>query len=87
MIKEVNINNEKDLYKFYKKIPLYRSLLYKKVFFKENSKYDIKDIIKALNIKKRKERLTFIYDKACEKIDNHYKISSYISILALWCSC
>lgn len=72
MIKEVNIKNEKDLYKFYKKIPLYRSMLYKKVYFKEESKYDIKDIIDALNIKKRKQRLTFIYDKTCEKIDNHY---------------
>ncbi len=73
MIKEVKINNEKDLYKFYKKIPLYRSLLYKNIYLKENSKYDIKNIINALNIKNRKERITYIYDTACKEIDSHYK--------------
>lgn len=69
---EIIIEDEIDLYKFYKKLPLYRSLLYKKVTFTSKS-HSVDDIITALNIKNRKERLTYIYDKACEKIDNHYK--------------
>lgn len=70
---EIIVKNEKDLYKFYRKLPLYRSLLYKNVTFNSKSTYDIEDIITTLNIKNRKKRITYIYDKACEKIDNHYK--------------
>ena len=66
------IIKEKDLYKFYKKLPLYRSLLYKKVTFETDIK-EIEEIVKALNIKKRKDRITYIYDTACKKIDNHYE--------------
>ncbi|MBR3898194.1 MAG: hypothetical protein IKJ43_02805 [Bacilli bacterium] len=68
---KIIIDNEKDLYKFYKKLPLYRSLFYKKVTFESNNE-NIKQIIKALNIKKRKERITYVYDTACKNIDNHY---------------
>ena len=58
MTKEIVINNKKDLYNFYKKLPLYRSLFYKKVTFKSNNK-KIETIIKALNIKKRKDNYFF----------------------------
>ena len=43
MIKEIVVNEE-DLYKFYRKLPLYRSLFYKKITFKSNNK-KITDII------------------------------------------
>lgn len=54
-------------------------LLYKSTFFKyfkfETDSNDIQDIIivKALNIKNRKKRITFIYDSTCDYIDNFYK--------------
>lgn len=74
MIKEINIKTKKELYNFYKKLPLYKSFFYKKVvFILTEDKYEIEEIIKALNIKKRKDRIIYIYDKACKKIDDHYK--------------
>lgn len=74
MIKEVSIKCKADLEKFYKSIPLYKSLFYKNITFKmDKDKYDIQSIITALNIKNRKKRITYIYDEACRKIDNHYK--------------
>ena len=74
MLKEVKIKDEKDLYKFYNKLPLYRSLFYKNVTFiyKEN-RYKINEIIKALNIKNRKKRINYIFDTACCQIDDNYK--------------
>ena len=77
MIKEVKIEDEKDLYKFYKKLPLYRSLFYKNVTFKlYDNGYNINDIITALNIKNRKKRITFIFDTACRQIDDHYTLKN-----------
>ena len=74
MIKEVKIKNKKDLYKFYKKLPLYRSLFYKNVTFIYNeNKFEIKEIINALNIKNRKKRLIYIFDTACRQIDDNCK--------------
>ena len=73
MIKNIEINNQKDLNKFYKRLFIYRSFLYKKVTFTvEKDKYNITDIINALNIKKRKQRLEFIYDTCCKEIDDFY---------------
>lgn len=61
----------KKLYNFHK-IPLYRSFIYKNITF-ETDKKELKEIVEALNIKKRKTRITYIYDTACKKIDDHYK--------------
>ena len=73
MIKNIEINNQKDLNKFYKRLFIYRSFLYKKVTFTvKKDKYNITDIINALNIKKRKQRLEFIYDTCCKEIDDFY---------------
>lgn len=74
MEKKLVIKTKKDLDKFYKRLWLYRSFLYRNVIFSlDNDKYNIFSFIKALNIKNRKERIKYIYDEACLDIDNFYK--------------
>ena len=68
-MKTIKIDNTN---KFYRKLFLYKSFLYKKVLFDSNNK-DIAPIIKALNIKNRKERITYIYDYACNYVDEYMK--------------
>ena len=61
--------NEKKLYL----LPLYRLSVFKLFNFKTDSKDEqIIIIANALNIKSRKKRITYIYDSACEYIDNFY---------------
>ena len=73
MFKVIKIKNQKALDKFYRKLFFYKTFFFKKIYFKVETDYkEIKPIITALNIKKRKERITYIYDEACKKIDNHY---------------
>ena len=68
------INDKAALDNFYRKLFFYKSFIFKKTTFTVETKYEqIKPIIKALNIKKRKDRITYIYDEACRQIDNHYK--------------
>ena len=74
MIKIIKINDEAALDKFYQKLFFYKRFWYKKTTFVLESNYEeLKPIIKALNIKKRKPRITYIDDKACKQIDNHYQ--------------
>lgn len=73
MFKVIEIKDKKALDKFYRKLFFYKSFIFKKIYFKVKTDYkEIKPIITALNIKKRKERITYIYDEACTQIDNHY---------------
>ena len=73
MLKILKIKDQKALDKFYRKLFFYKSFIFKKIYFKVETDYkEIKPIITALNIKKRKERITYIYDEACTQIDNHY---------------
>ena len=70
--KEIIINNDDDLKKFYKRIKIYKSVFYIKTkFTTKNNK--IKSIIEALNIKSRNKRITYVYDNACKYIDNYWK--------------
>lgn len=74
MKKKIVIKNEIELHKFYNRIFLYRSFLYKFVKFKLiDDKYNISSLVKALNIKNRKRRIKYIYDAACDEIDMFYK--------------
>lgn len=52
-------------------LPLYKSIIYRFVKFQTDSD-DIQDriIVNALNIKNRKQRITYIYDSTCDLIDN-----------------
>lgn len=57
-----------------KKIKLYKRLIYRNTIFKTNSKdIDIQRIIKGLNIKNRKERITYVFDESCKMLDNQTK--------------
>ena len=70
----LKIDNEKQLKKFYRYLFIYRSFLFRFIKFKlEEDKYEVSEIIKALNVKGRKKRITYIYDKACEEIDEFFE--------------
>ena len=74
MNKLIKINNQTALDKFYRKLFFYKLFILKKTKFTVETNYEeVKPIINALNIKKRKARITYIYDEACKQIDNHYK--------------
>ncbi len=68
------INNEKDMKKFYKLLPLYKSFLFNKIYFElavDNN--SLEKIFKALNIKNKKARLEYIYDQACVILDKQFQ--------------
>lgn len=66
------LNSEENRNKFIRLLPFYKSLFFFYTKFEcsnyinENDKY----LISALNIKNRKKRITFIYDKACTILDD-----------------
>ena len=67
-------------------LPLYRSVFFR--FCKFEKKYKNKqDIIitNALNIKNRKERITYIYDATCDYIDDYYNHSDICGFKDLKC--
>ena len=70
MHKRELVINDIDL--FYKKLWLYKSVFFRNVYFKTDIQ-EIKSIIDALNLKKRKKRITYIYDYACKEVDNYWK--------------
>jgi len=70
----LKLENEKQIRNFYRILPLYKSILFKKINFETTSNDEqITIIIKALNIKNRKQRITFIYDESCRLIDEKTK--------------
>lgn len=74
MIKVVKVKDKTALDKFYRKLFFYKRFWYKKTKFILDSNFEeLKPIVEALNIKNRKQRITYIYDTACQQIDNHYQ--------------
>ena len=74
MNKLIKINNQTASDKFYRKLFFYKSFIFKKTYFTVETNFEeVKPIINALNIKKRKERIIYIYDEACNQIDKHYQ--------------
>lgn len=74
--KTIVINTHKDYIKFIKKIKYYKSLIYYKTYFKSINNLENKNveaICEGLNIKNRKERITYTYDKACDIVDSQNK--------------
>ena len=74
--KIITIKSENDYIKFIKRVSLYKSVLYINTEFQveglqENDK--VLQIIKGLNIKNRRKRITYVYDTACNIIDNNTK--------------
>lgn len=73
MEKVLFIENEKNLRTFYHYLFLYKSFLYRFVNFRlDEDKFDISGIVEALNIKNKKKRVEFIYDRACDEVDNFF---------------
>ena len=60
---------------FYFLLPLYKSFLFYFVKFKPSSNLtpQTKLVIKGLNIKNRRKRITYVYDKCCDIIENQEK--------------
>lgn len=74
MIKVVKVKNKTALDKFYQKLFFYKRIWFKKTNFILDSNFEeLKPIVEALNIKNRKQRITYIYDTACQQIDDHYQ--------------
>lgn len=74
MVVSLSINNEHELKRFYRFLPIYRSFLFKFISFElvSDDKYDLNKIIMALNIKNRYKRISFIYDSACNLVDDKF---------------
>ena len=74
MIKVVKVKDKTALDKFYRKLFFYKKIWFKKTNFILDSNFEeLKPIVEALNIKNRKQRITYIYDTACQQIDDHYQ--------------
>lgn len=70
----LKLENDKQIKKFYNLLPLYKSILFKKVKFEiESNDEQTNIIVKGLNIKNRKQRIAFIYDESCKLIDKNTK--------------
>lgn len=71
MMKKIYVD-QKNVKKFYRILPFYRTFLFKKCTFKIESSLDgINSIETALNIKNKKKRLNFVYDEICRILDEH----------------
>ena len=71
---KVVIKNIDDYRTFLNKLWIYKSFLYHNTIFEVDSNIDsVLDIVNALNIKKRKKRIDYVYDKACEYLDLYIK--------------
>lgn len=70
---ELNVVNQKQKRLFYILLPIYKHIYRHLNSFHINaSDEEINEIIKAISIKKRKERIEFVYDGACEILDNQF---------------
>lgn len=56
---------------------LYKSFLYKNIKFKIiDGDEEVKNIINGLNIKNRKGRIKYVFDKCCEELDKDFPINA-----------
>lgn len=72
----IAVKSEDNYISFIRKLNLYKSLLYLNTEFQLNEQTNnskVLQIIKGLNIKNRRKRITYVYDTACNIIDNNIK--------------
>lgn len=74
----IKIDNDQDLTKFYHNIYLYRTPLFRLIKFNLENNNNIEQdnlsrIITALNIKKRRKRITCIYEQAIKELNDFYQ--------------
>ena len=73
MNKKIIINNNLDYQKFLKKLNFYKYMYLTDYNIENNiNKKELDIIIKALSIKKRKERIAYLYDEGAKYIDKYY---------------
>jgi hypothetical protein len=71
---QIIINNQEDYNKFLKRIKYYKYYKFTKFNIKNNiHNKDITIIEKSLNIKKRKQRITYLYDEIVKYLNEYYK--------------
>ncbi len=63
--KEITLKSTKLLF-------LYRTFLFKKITFKTEKK-ELNEVVKALNIKSKKDRITYIYNETIKALNTYYK--------------
>ena len=85
-MKRVLIKDEK---KLYKKLFLYRSILYKDVEFicDDTICSEAKNICNALNIKDKRKRIEYVYDLCIKIVDDYYKDKNYCDFVDGQCFC
>ena len=74
MEKTIVIENEADYQRFLRKLPAYRSVLHRFTSFRVRSAVhegEAESIARALNLKKRRERVSYVYDRACDFGDRY----------------
>lgn len=71
---KIRVNNSFQKKKFNLCLPFYRSILFRGIKFEtvEENK-QIKELIQALNIKNRKKRIIYIYDRVYKQIEDQTK--------------
>lgn len=70
----ISIRSIQDLKKLERRLFIYRSFFCRFIHFSnKNSLIPIDTIISSLNIKKRKQRITYIYDALCRQVDTYYQ--------------
>ena len=72
MDRRIEITGEEEYRAFLRSLPKYRSILNRFTHFTITGsvhKEELKDFQEALNLKGRKKRMTFLYDRACDIID------------------
>lgn len=74
----ISIRTVKDLERFQRKLPFYRSVFCQWVDFEVKESYiPISTLVIALNLKNRIQRTTYIYDTLCTAIDQFYHDTHY----------
>lgn len=74
----ISIQNFKDINRFMRRLPFYRSFLGRFLFFEiKDNLLPISTIVTALNIKNRKQRVTYLYDTLCMLVDEFYQDKNY----------
>ena len=74
IVKKIVINNEEDYNKLINKLWLYKYYIFTRFDIVNGIKKEEIDIIrKILNIKKRRERISYIYDEIIKYINEYYK--------------
>ena len=77
MKKIIIINSYKEYKKFLRKIKYYKTIIFYNTIFKLDSSIEneyLDSIVESLNIKNRKERIEYVYDRLCNIFDEKMEL-------------